>query len=1205
MRGVILRFFRKLFLAPWMRPVWIVLGVLSVCAAIWFGFPMTGWALISGVWVRAGTIGVILLILAVVYGLRWRKRRKKAKALEESLMPEPVGDGKVLAERMSEALAKLKKSGGKTYLYDLPWYVIIGPPGAGKTTALRNSGIEFPGLDALPDNAQGFGGTRNCDWWFAEDAVLIDTAGRYTTQDSDAEADRLSWTAFLDLLKKGRPDQPINGVILAFSVEDMMNTSPEALAAHAETVRTRLGEIHETLKIDFPVYLMFTKADLISGFREYFASFSQSRRKAVWGVTFQTRDRTTQTFQDVPAEFDALVSRLSDEVIDRMSEEPDGISRISIFGLPGQMAMLRDNIAEFTRRVFEPTRYKTNAILRGFYFTSGTQEGTPIDQVLGAMSRSEGGAGGFQPAFMSGKGKSFFLHDLLKKVIFAERDWVSFDKRAVRRATILRSAALTVIGVVTLGAMGAFGFSFWQNATLVRQAEADAARYYDTARNELARTVIDDSDPSIVMPHLQDLRQMTAGYGDPREPGLWEKFGLSRYDEMRLAATRAYSDGLERMLRPRMILHLENEIPQLIADDKTAEIYRALKVYLLLGGQGEGGGEGDDAAIRSYFESIWRAQFNSPGQIDEREQLLAHLDAMLDLDGDRNPAISIDPEIVRKAREAIVNLPLAEQAYASIKDRAVTSGVADFNLVERVSGAVNQVFETTDGSPLDSVGVAGLYTFEGYWGYFLEELTEARDRLREDQWVLGEAAARVGYETQLSTLERELHRVYRLEFGAAWREMFARIGMARMSADPPQYEALAAVASPVASPLLELVEAVSEETRLTRLYDQIADLSPADLAAGGELAGNMGDAVFNRIYSRSGVFQRVVLDSVANSDKAQARAGGNALAEDSQRRQVERITDDFAQWHALLKGEQGQRPIDVILSNLRDLRENRRQAAMAPTPMDETMLSQFLSALTMSNTALPEPMARMLNEVESEFRAVAQDATMAQLNRALNDEVTQFCRDFIQPLFPFGNGRHVSPSVFGQFFGPGGRMDTFYTSYLQPHVLRSSGGLQPAPDSPIGQRLSPAALQQFDRAQNIRLAFFASGSPEPQVGMSITHMSSSPGVELAVLSMNGASIRTQPDSSPAALAWPGQSSGVSIELYPQQQGRASTLSFTDGRWDIVTFLRRGRARVNGNVVDVTHDIGGRSITYRIEFDSTTVPFLMRELSDFSCPTSLE
>lgn len=1199
----------KLTQYAWGRWLLIILGLVAILSAVWFGFPMTGVAFLSTVFIRIATIVGLFAVIGIIYLIRWRIRRKKAQTLEDDFVQRSVGDGAVLAERMQEALAKLKSSGGKNYLYDLPWYVIIGPPGAGKTTALTNAGIEFPGLDAMPDQGQGFGGTRNCDWWFAEDAVLIDTAGRYTTQDSDAAADQASWTSFLDLLKKGRADQPINGVILAFSVEDMMNTSQDMLARHAKTVRSRLGEIHETLKIDFPVYVLFTKADLISGFREYFGSFSQSRRRHVWGVTFQTKDRKAETYQDVASEFDALVSRLSDEVIDRMSEEPDGVARISIFGLPGQMAMLRDNVQEFMRRVFEPTRYKTNAILRGFYFTSGTQEGTPIDQVLGAMSRDGDGAA-FQPAFMSGKGKSFFLYDLMTKVVFEESDWVSFDQRAIRRRLALRTAALVLIGLVTFGSMGAFAWSFWQNKTLLAQAESDSNAYFRRANSEISRTVIDDTNPSIVMPLLQDLRLVTAGYGDPTEATRWEGFGLSKRREVNLAATKAYSDGLERMLRPRMLLHMENEIPQLIADEKTAEIYRALKVYLLLGGQGEG--RGDDGAITAYFDDVWTTQFGGVGLSDERDQINAHLAAMLELDDDlptepgkTAAGLEIDASIVSRARDAIVNLPLADQAYASIKDRVVTSGFEDFNLANPDYGPMGLVFEAVDGAALDTLRVPALFTFEGYWGFFLEELTAARERLREDSWVLGDAANRVGYETQLAGLERELHRLYRLEFNESWKALFARISVARMSLDPPNYDALGTAASPTASPLLTFVREVEQETNLARLYSDIEQLSPEDLASAGQSTGGaLGQAVWYKIYQGSGVLQRVVLDSVTSRTKSQTRVG-NALAEDTQRRQVERISEDFQDWHALLKGPEKQRPIDLILSNLGNLRENRRQAARAPTPADETLLGQALAALTANNTALPEPVARMLNEVDSEFSAVAREATLAQLNRALNDEVTQFCRQFIEPFFPFGSGRHVSPAVFGQFFGPGGRMDSYYTNYLQPHVLRGSAGLEAAPDSPIGQSLSPSALRQFDRAQAIQLAFFATGSPEPEVPMSVTHTSSSQSIEFAVLSINGAQVRTQPESAPAGVSWPGQSSGVSVEVFPGIPGRNSSRGFTQGRWDIVNFLRQGRTRVSGNVVDVTHEVGGRTITYRIEFDSTTVPFLMSELSDFSCPASLE
>ena len=94
-----------------------------------------------------------------------------------------------LRERFEEAVAALKQNQRQAAagLYDLPWYVFIGAPGSGKTTALVNSGLKFPLEQRIGKGAlRGVGGTRNCDWWFTDEAVFLDTAGRYTTQDSDA-----------------------------------------------------------------------------------------------------------------------------------------------------------------------------------------------------------------------------------------------------------------------------------------------------------------------------------------------------------------------------------------------------------------------------------------------------------------------------------------------------------------------------------------------------------------------------------------------------------------------------------------------------------------------------------------------------------------------------------------------------------------------------------------------------------------------------------------------------------------------------------------------------------------------------------------------------------------------------------------------------------------------------------------------------------
>lgn len=1199
------QWFRNLWRFRWFRWVVAILGYCSILIAVWIGLPLIPWKPFQNFWVKLGITFVLIFPILLISFIRWRRRRKAARELEESLATEPEGDQEVLAERMSEALAKLKKAGGASSLYDLPWYIIIGPPGAGKTTALKNSGIEFPGSDGDP--VEGFGGTKNCDFWFAEDAVLIDTAGRYTTQDSNQSADSASWEAFLDNLKRGRPDQPINGVILAFSAEDMMTATPEQLEFHANTVRERLAEVHERLRIDFPVYVMFTKADMISGFREYFSSFNQSRRKSVWGVTFQTKDRKAETWQKVPEEFDALVSRLSDEVIDRMSEEPDGVSRIAIFGLPGQMALLRDNVSEFLRLVFQPSQYKTNAILRGFYFTSGTQEGTPIDQVLGAMARNEE-TSDFAPAFMSGKGKSFFLHDLLKKVIFEERDWVSFDARAVRRRAIFRGVVMTSLIVATLGVIGAFGWSFWQNHQLVQQAAVQQQAYFGAHQSEIGRTEIDDPSLRPVMDELRDLRLLPAGYADDTDPSFWEGMGLNRRRSLNLAAERAYSDGLERMLRPRLLLHLENELQRLLVEggEENAEaIFRALKVYILLGKQ-QPDNVIDDDAIQAYFEDVWAREYNQLGEDVVREELAGHLKAMLELDDARDTELAIanDATLVEDARAALVNISAVDQAYASIKDRAAIASLDDVVLVDANLGNFEQVFETKDGTPIEEVMIPGLYTYTGYWGFFLEELELAATRLEEDKWVLGERADQVEFDQQLAGLERELHREYEDDFYEAWSSVLGNLAFRPLATPENNYQALDFL-SGRASPLLELVELVERETRLVRLYEQM-DLITPEMLATGSVGAQVGDNSIDLLMSRSGTFERIFISAVRDraAGKDPTRIGGSA-DEGSQRRQVERISERFDNWHEMLLGDPGSRPIDGILANLRAIYDNRRTALVAPSPTDEQTLQSLLVRLTGNNAALPDELAGLLNEIENEFRNAATDATIQDLQMALTNDVANFCVQNIEPLFPFSNGRHVAPAVFGQFFGYGGRMDRFYTTYLAPHVSRTSSGLVPVPDSPIADRLNPEMLKQFERANAIKEAFFLSGGADPTVGMSVSMTSASQSVQLVSLTINGDEAQLRAGAGPDSISWPGSASGVNILLFPAEAGRSNERSFTGGRWSIIEFLRNSNTSVSGNVATVVVNVGGRTVTLKFEFESTTVPFMMEELRDFECPTRVE
>lgn len=1188
------------------KPLLIALGALAFSVLVWFAGPLIGFGAarpFEPVWVRLLLIGLMLLAVAV-WGLRAVLRRRRGQAaLEKAMVADaPAGDGAVLAERMRGALTTLKKSSkSKTYLYDLPWYVIIGPPGSGKTTALVNSGLKFPLADQKQGGLSGFGGTRYCDWWFTEEAVMIDTAGRYTTQDSDAAADSASWTSFLSLLKRNRPKQPVNGVILAFSVADLMNATPEQIAAHAQIVRDRLGEIHETLKVDFPVYVMFTKADLIAGFREYFASFSASRRRKVWGVTFQTESRREATHEQAGEEFDALVSRLSDEVIDRLSEENDGVSRISIFGLPGQMAILRDPVVDFLRQVFAPTRYKTNAMLRGFYFTSGTQEGTPIDQVLGAMNRSFGRDA--SAALMSGRGKSFFLHDLLTEVIFAEQGWVSYDRSAVRRSAGLRYAALTAMLLVSAGLLGAWGWSFFENRALVRSAQAALADYEIAARDDLQATEVADTDFARVAGELQLLRTMPAGYADPDAGGgITERFGLGQRRQLHTSAELAYRDGLERLLRPRLILRIEEQLQGFVLANETLAIYETLKVYKLLGGLAPAP---EDPLIQQWFREEWRDIFPGVNQQPLRDNLEAHLAAMLDLDAEIEPSVELNGGLIQQAERILGRMSVADQAYSLIQATAGFSGVPDLNLVERLGPDARLVFETVDGSDLAQVTIPALYTYEGFNGFFLDQLGEVARKIEAETWVMGPQAEEARIGDQLDRLGPVLLARYRDDFLAAWETMLDNLRLAPLAADKPAYVALAAASSPATSPILRLVETVAAETRLTAEPAQAGTpLAEAGLdpALATKAAGELEALTLHRM---SGL-KRIGLDLALEAGKSQRRAGAAGGAAAAPVIPGADIEAQFAEWHAMLDGPAGSRPVDALIASLDGIHQSLVIAASSGIAQAAAQMPALIGQLRTAGSRLPPALGRMTDEAVEDFEGSAASTTIAQLNDDLAQQVTRACETIVANRYPFGGSpsRQVPMSEFAQLFAPDGILDRFFNANLAVHADMGGTDWTWRADSPLGDRLSLATLRQFQRAAKIREAFFPGRSPTVSLDVTINQTAAHDRIRQAILSIDDQQIVTRAvGNTPTTITWPGTGTTTSLQLLPELRNRDSLIRY-QGPWGLLQFLRDGNPRQVGDVLQVGYVIGGRNIAFDVRVNALENPFNLSELSEFGCPTGL-
>ncbi len=327
-----------------------------------------------------------------------------------------------------------------------------------------------------------------CDWWFTETAVLIDTAGRYTTQDSDAAVDKAGWLAFLGLLKRTRARQPLNGVLVAIALSDIAAAPAPERLAHARAIRRRVKELYDQLGVRVPVYALFTKADLVAGFTEFFDDLDRERRSQVWGVSFPLNKSEAGTAGLFGGEFGLLVERLNQRLLDRLQAERSPDRRSLIAGFPAQVASLATPLGEFITEAFGGSRLDPAPVLRGVYLTSGTQEGTPIDRLTGAMARSFGIDAQRAQSLRPEQGRSYFLSRLLKEVIFGEAMLVSRDPAQIRRNLMVRAGAAAIALLVALAGVSALVQTRQANQAAVEQSQTALAAYIKAAQAVCARS---------------------------------------------------------------------------------------------------------------------------------------------------------------------------------------------------------------------------------------------------------------------------------------------------------------------------------------------------------------------------------------------------------------------------------------------------------------------------------------------------------------------------------------------------------------------------------------------------------------------------------------------------------------------------------------------------------------------------------------------
>ncbi|MGZ9710091.1 type VI secretion system membrane subunit TssM [Glaciimonas sp. GNP009] len=1240
-----------------------IVGVAAFCLLIWNAGPLLVLGDVQPLaseWLRV----LIVSMVVIGYGTYWLYKLVQAMRSDDDLLRKvfhpiknqssDVARVEIHAVRsvVSKAIRQLKMmrglSGitglleGKRYLYALPWYMIIGTTGAGKTTVIRNSGLEFPLVNEASEAAlTEQNGTHNCDYWYANDSVLIDTAGRYVEQDDQKSGktknvNAAEWTGLLGQLRKYRPRAPLNGVLLTVSVPDLLKRTSESRAILGTTMRARLTELRSNLGIRFPVYVVITKLDFLPGFSEYFQSLTVEQRAQIWGFTLPYhKESVTTVFQKTGANYEqelALLGlRLEAGVDSRLQEEYDLVRRKKLYALPQEFRSLSVLLTEFLGQVFLDSLYDDTQLrsgLRGVYFTSAAQTGEilAVDRAT-LFQRFRRGLeelktlGGDQPGNNSQgssrtNNRSFFLDNLFRHVIIPEAHLVRPNLRWEWRFRLIRMVGhfLTITLFVWFGSalVGSFGNNHRYLQTIKGKTLALEELVMSYRKNPNLWEISTVLDSARDLSRYKDL--------NVESPGGAYRYGLYAAPAIEHSGQKTYASLQQQLLLPQIVRRIDTALAANIKARDADAVYDTLAAYLMLFDKDHFNGQ----TIKSWVLHDWE-RFDSAEELGGQTALMPHLTALF-AEGQQVQSLSPKNEdLIRVARTFLDNNPITTRLYKRAIAAMEKEAPDNFTLLRVLGPQANVILTMKNGSSLER-GVPGLYSYHGYHHVFNKRLPEFVSHAQiADAWVMGRRgdvkqaylAQGNGVHALTTRTINDIRRQYLTDYGNYWYQFLddirplssiANVTTGSLALD---VQALRILAAPD-SPLVRLARAATSETSLSFLASS-ADESLTDKALA--IIGKTSEGV--RTPS-----------SLPNTLNANGR--GNLKLE------KELVDNRFAALREVVTGQAdtGSGPalrvipvveralqLDAIVGLLNEQYTLLVVADNALANSELPLVNDIGDKLRMESARLPQPFQAVLYGVaEHASETVRHDIkrlqtaklkeAVALLSMQIETGVGHACRTAIEGKYPFvTSNQEVDIEDFIRVFSSGGLIDDFFQKHLTGLVDSS---IKPWRYKVVDSALpvvSGPDLAPFERAAAIREVFFRDpGSKRMSWKMNVKVTSIDPAITQLLVDIDGQAFRySHGPILPFRVSWPGPRGGAMAEISANPRVRPDTSSDrTDGPWALFHLVARGRAieTASSNRVAVEYTFDGRQVVLDLQTDSLPNPLTGKLFDGFHCPTGI-
>ncbi|HET7797597.1 MAG TPA: type VI secretion system membrane subunit TssM, partial [Nevskia sp.] len=793
---------------------------------------------------------------------------------------------------------------------------------------------------------------------------------------------------------------------------------------------------------------------------------------------------------------------------------------------------------------------------------SGTQEGTPIDRMMGAVARTFGLDASRLHA-PGAQSRTFFVERLLREVLFKESGFAGTDPRLERQKLLLSIASYAGVVLVTALLIAGFVTSYNRNSAYLKDVETALAAY--STDSSLALAPNRPAFFSLVLARLEALSS-TVDVAD-RHRGdvpLSMRFGLYQGRAVGREVRDAYFRETNGILLPGVAAQFRSGL-QANATDPQA-LYYYLKAYLMLGQPQHL--KREELIALSEFE--WQKLF--PGDAVLQGLLAKHFGALVGEDG-RLRAQTLDEAAVEQSRNTLRTADLPILIYGSLKLAGQGSDHPPLKL-DKELGLLGNVFRRASGAAL-SDPLPALYTQPVFKAQAEGGIEEAVKGFAENDWVFG--ASKID-DVQKARYAQDVLGLYQADYIKAWDDLLADIRLQPV-ANIQDASALASKLSGPNSPLKLFLKVTRDNTA-----DLLRDPPGADDAAGA--AADAAEKLAKKKASQTALAKAL----------AAAGGGGAAPAE----KPGDAITAHFETLNKLTEGAPGAQPIDQTIQVLDQL--GKTLLTMNDFSSGAGQPNPALLQATQAASQLPPPVAGWVTSLTGKSEALVASGAKGAIDDQFQQLVLKDCGDFTRNRYPFtlASATDIPVQNFGELFGYGGRFDAFYQQTLAK-LVDASNATWRWKSGPGAVSGSPGMLAQMQAADRIKQMFFR-GSNVPEVGFSFLTPVLDPGIAKLVIEVDGQKYEYTPGGAAnAPMKWPGPVPGrASVAGFDASGTLLAKFEFQND-WAFFRVLQAGRLTRETDVRYLaTFDFGGKQARVTLQANNLKNPFLKPELQAFRC-----